>query len=122
MSLFFRYNLFGIIWSLLIMLVSLLPQGTSSSNYGSGTDKFIHLVMYAVLSLLLVVGFQKQSLNTYLKFNAIKIALIASNIYGILIELLQLFTTARTFEIHDVLANSGGTLIGVAIFWILYKL
>lgn len=123
MALFFRYNLFGIIWSLLIMMVSLLPEeATSVSNYGAGTDKFVHIVMYAVLCLLLVVGFMKQSHNTILKFNAIKLALITSNLYGLLMELSQLLSPNRTFEWEDVLANSGGTVIGIAIFWILYKL
>lgn len=122
MALFLRYNLFGIVWSLLIMLISLLPQSSSISNYGEGTDKIIHVFMYAVLSLLLIVGFKKQSHNTQLKFNAIKLALIASNVYGLLIELMQMLSPGRTFETQDVLANSGGTLIGLAIFWILYKL
>lgn len=100
----------------------MLPQSSSISNYGEGTDKIIHVFMYAVLSLLLIVGFKKQSHNTQLKFNAIKLALIASNVYGLLIELMQMLSPGRTFETQDVLANSGGTLIGLAIFWILYKL
>lgn len=122
MSLFFRYNLFGIIWSLMIMLLSLLPQSGSASNYGQGTDKVIHIFMYAILCLLFIVGFKKQSHNMVLKFNAIKLALITSNLYGLLIELLQMLSPDRTFEVHDVLANSGGTIIGLTIFWILYKL
>jgi glycopeptide antibiotics resistance protein len=50
------------------------------------------------------------------------IVLIASIGYGILIEICQgVFTTTRTPDILDVLANSLGATVGLIIFLLLNK-
>lgn len=120
---FLRYNFYTIIWGILILVVTLSPSsGNFSDIYGIYYDKVIHCLLFIGFTLLMIIGFHKQQTFTWLRFNAIKGALIVANIFGLLVELGQFFVPLRTVEWQDMLANSSGTIIGLLMFLIIYKL
>jgi hypothetical protein len=82
------------------LVVSLMPPVLDDS--GANTDKLVHLAGYAVLM------FWWAQLVTEQRW---KLA-VAVEVFGIAIELLQGFTPDRQPDLLDVLANSGGVLLG----------
>lgn len=95
------------------MSLSSVPKLGSSFD-----DKIYHFGAYAVL-IVLWYNFFKQ---TSLKHKVLVSAVIAV-MYGIIIEVCQgAFTTYRTEDIADVLANSLGVLGGIIFIVISRKL
>lgn len=122
---FFRYNLFAIIWIFLILLLGLSPgdamPDTDVWDFLS-FDKIAHFFVFAVLSFLLIVGFTKQYSFKFLRYNAQTLAVVFSVLYGLLIELGQSVIPDRSLEYADLLANTIGALSGWVIFYLIYKL
>lgn len=118
-----RYNFFTILWGILILIFTLSPGGAHTVEiYGSDVDKTAHGLLFCVFSTLLTIGLSKQYTYTYVRFNAIKVSFIVSNLYGLLVECGQLLVPQRGFEFWDLLANLIGILVGLFIFFIVYKL
>jgi VanZ family protein len=81
-------------------------------------DKLVHCFLFFVLCYLLVRGKTKQQGNPSLSTKAILLILSVALLYGIIIELLQHYCTAkRTGDIWDVVADIFGGGIGL---WIAY--
>lgn len=103
---------FAISWTIVITFLSLV---TLDSSIGSeikipNKDKMVHFVFYFLFVILW---------NFYVDFKifhpkkALVILLIAIG-YGILMEFFQaIFTTERTADVLDVLANSSGAIMGL---------
>ena len=71
-------------------------------------DKMAHFVFY-----FLFVVLWSSAINPYSLKNGIKILIVAIS-YGILMEIFQkLFTTTRTADVLDALANSIGAIFGL---------
>ena len=121
---FWRYNLFGLLWLALILLLGLTP-GKSMPEADIWVilsfDKAAHFFVFAVFTLLLIIGFLKQYQYLYLRFHAQKLAVAISIIMGVLIELIQAFIPERSLEYMDLVANSLGALIGFGCFYLVYK-
>jgi VanZ family protein len=121
---FFRYNLFAILWVLLILLLGLSP-GDAMPNTDVwdflSFDKVAHFFVFSVLCLLLIIGFTKQYSFKFIKYNSQKIAVSFSVLYGLLIELGQSLVPGRGLEYADLLANTIGAITGWLIFYLIYK-
>lgn len=119
---FLKYNYAGITWAALILVFCGLP----GSQLRSGSelihaDKVIHVILFCVLQLLLTIGFIKQHAVEPLRKQAVWKALLIGTCYGATIEVLQsLVFIDRTIEVGDLLANAGGSLLGVAFFYFIY--
>lgn len=119
---FLRHNVSGILWAILILLLSGLP----SSEFPVAPpfkyfDKAVHFFLYAQFSLFLIIGFIKQFQYNKLRQRAIGYAFLISFLYGILMEILQNFVfKGRSIELMDILANFSGTIFGILIFFIIY--
>jgi VanZ family protein len=114
------YFLLALLWTCLVTVLSLI---TISSDVGrtikiENKDKFVHFVFYFVFVILWF-----QFVKSYKLTNKTKLIVLFSAIgYGILMEICQgLFTTTRTADILDVLANSLGATVGLIIFLLLNK-
>jgi VanZ family protein len=121
---FFRYNLFGILWALIVLMLILMPgNNMPDTNIWSFLtfDKFAHFFVFALLVFLLIIGFAKQYTYTWLKFNAVKSALIAGISYSLLLEIGQALVPDRTFDLADMLANIIGCFLGSIVFYFVYK-
>lgn len=122
---FIRYNLFGIIWFLLILLLGLTPgESMPSTNVWDflSFDKIAHFFVFAVLTFLFILGFSKQYTFLFFRYNAVYLAISIAMIYGIIIEIGQTFIPERGLEFADMLANSIGVFAGWFVFYLIYKI
>ncbi|EMR04548.1 VanZ family protein [Cesiribacter andamanensis] len=124
---FLRYNLFTLCWILLILLLTLAPGSAipvTSLWWAEliSIDKVVHFLIFAVLVLLMIVGFTKQYTYAFVRKHAVPLALAVSIGYGILIEVLQMSIPGRYLEFMDLVANSIGCFLGYGIFYLVYKL
>ncbi|WP_298119244.1 VanZ family protein [Flavobacterium sp.] len=106
------FLLLATLWTIVITVLSLI---TFDSSIGSeikipNKDKMVHFVFYFLFVILW---------NLYIDFKmfhpkkAIVILFTAIG-YGVLMEIFQgIFTTERTADAIDVLANSTGAIIGL---------
>jgi len=112
-------NKLGIIWSLVIVGVCLIPgKNLPETSFldGLGIDKIIHAFFYLVLILLVTRGLLKPSNYSFSRNKAIVVAFLYCAFFGIGIEFMQsAFVASRTGDVFDVLANNIGAFIGVLI-------
>jgi VanZ family protein len=125
LQMFNKYNLLGMLWAMLIMLLCGLPGNSLPSLHFWSflpIDKMVHFTLYTVLIVLLVHGFRKQTNNVVLSKNAYLIAISFGILYGILIEFLQATVfVGRGAEFKDVLANTAGCFMGAYLINIYLK-
>ena len=88
-------------WTAAIWIGSLIPMSAPSIENG---DKFQHLIGYSVLALLAQLIWKQPA----------KVWLFAS-LMGVAIEFAQALTPYRSFDTHDMLANSLGAVLGVLL-------
>lgn len=113
---------------ILIALVICYGSLASSSNLNKvnflafkNIDKLIHFLMYAALSLLFFIAFKKNS--QFKRKEQIIITLMLVISYGLIMEVFQFyFTNDRSAELMDAFANILGSLFGLLIVPIFYKL
>ena len=84
-------------------------------------DKLAHFAIFAILTVLWIIGLTKQYTYMSLRFNAEKVAVIGSIAVSLLMELFQAFIPGRTFEYYDMLANTLGVFLGLGSFYLVYK-
>lgn len=122
---FLRYNLFGIIWFLLILLLGLTPgESMPLTNVWDflNFDKIAHFGVFGILCFLLILGFSKQYTFLFIRYNAVLLAIGFSFVYSLAIELFQTLIPDRGLEFGDILANSLGVLVGWFVFYLIYKI
>lgn len=121
---FFRYNKNGILWAILIFILSATPGSDMPPTYlwgFIGFDKITHAFFYTILVVLWITGFIRQHSFPSLRFRAVMYAVTFSILYGILIEILQhFFFHEREGDLLDVAADATGCAIGALILYIIY--
>lgn len=122
---FLRHNILWILWSIFIVGLCLTPGKEIPSfewNQLLSLDKIAHVFVYALLSILMLTGFNKQFLFKKIRENAIYIVLVYSLVLGVSLEMIQHhFIADRTFEWTDIIANIIGTFAGGYTFFLIYK-
>lgn len=118
---FWKHNTLGIAWAVFILILCGLPGDQFEKSKLEHADKVVHIVLFAVLFMLLSVGFIKQRTFRYLRERTLVKVFIATMVYGIIIEFLQgtLFVN-RYIELSDMLFNGLGSLIGAGLFLSIY--
>ncbi|GGD46321.1 VanZ family protein [Muriicola marianensis] len=122
-----KRNLFGIAfitWMVFITVLSLVSfdDDTSLDLEIPYFDKIVHFTFYFIAAVLgglfLLSSKQKVKANKQL-FLKFLFGLIG---YGIIIEVFQgSFTTYRSAELLDILANSVGAIIGILLIRVVYR-
>lgn len=122
---FFRYNLFNILWALCLLLLTLMP-GKDMPDLDLwwliGFDKAAHFFFFSVLMVLTIIGFRKQYQFISLRTHAERGALLACVGFGASIEVIQSMIPGRSVEYEDIIANILGCLLGYGIYYLIYKL
>jgi glycopeptide antibiotics resistance protein len=120
---FLRHNFFWVIWTVIILFLSLTPGNEIPEISWEiiPFDLVVHLSVFSVLSHSMLVGFNKQSDFSFLKKRATIIVVIVSIALGFLLELMQIAVEGRFFDVKDIIANVFGVLLGVLAFKIVYK-
>ena len=109
-------------WGVVILLLTMTP-GSAIPDYTVLTyDKLGHAFFFGVLVFLLTPGLKTQGRYEGLKKSAIVVSLLLANLYGFIIEYVQSFIPERSMDYYDALANSTGTLFGIAAFFLCNKL
>jgi VanZ family protein len=115
-----KYYLPAFLWAIVILILTMMPgKYIPPVNIWDLTniDKLAHLFVFAVLMVLLLYGFQKQTQFNPLPFRMLLIAFFICVSYGLLIEGMQgTLLTDRHFELYDALANAIGCIIGGFLF------
>lgn len=106
----------AIIWTGIILFFCLENAKNIPQIDIQNIDKVIHAFFHFVFTTLWFL-FLKKKLNSSNSFKPLALAFVFSFFLGIVIELMQqFFTTTRTADVFDVLANlSGATLAIIAI-------
>ena len=114
-----RKHLFPVIWLVFIIYASLTPSNDLPKLlFFPYFDKFIHLGIYFVFSILLIPSIlsNKQYFKSYFLSGIISI------LTGILFEFLQYYLgNGRTASPMDALANSLGTIVGILFYMFFIK-
>jgi VanZ family protein len=106
------YLLIAVVYTLIILTLSLLPLGRISVGGFNPTDKMLHGFAYFILALLWLLYYliKKSGVRNY-KWGFFNISALVI-VFGMLIEVLQgALTSYRQPDWADVLANSIGVLI-----------
>jgi VanZ family protein len=118
-----KYFIFLVIWLGVIFTLSLFSFKIDADPKLANEDKIAHLFFYFVLTILLIQFFKKEISIDLIHKNGLTLGIILAFTYGTIIEFLQwAFTTTRSAEWNDVLANSLGILIAVVFLKLLGKL
>jgi len=79
-------------------------------------DKLVHFTFYFVASVLGALSLKEYSSSSKIGMKVVWYLVLALIVYGILIEVLQSkFTTTRSGEILDFVANTIGVFAGIAV-------
>lgn len=106
-------------WATFIYVVSLAPiQNVKTLDLfmENGRDKLLHGTCYALFSLLILRGWQREKMPP---FGLHAFVWTLSVAFGTMIEILQGLTSYRTFEFEDIVADAVGALAGQAIWHLL---
>jgi VanZ family protein len=106
----------GILYTIIITVAFLLPKVAVINNTNVSIDKWVHFFIHFVLIILwLWIYFSFHKDGNVLK--SIIMLFLVCVVYGIIIEILQsVLTLNREADYYDVLANVGGSLLGILVF------
>jgi len=79
-------------------------------------DKWVHMVFYAVLSLLVLRGWQREKMPPIGLHGFVFLICV---VFGSMIEVHQIMTGYRSFELADILADAIGALMGQSLWHLL---
>ncbi len=111
---FIRYQLPVIVWMALIYFLSSRSFPDMPAMI-PGTDKVVHMAIYAILCALLHRAFRMQP-NARLASMSLFLALGVTLLYGISDEVHQYFVPERSSDIFDVLADLSGGFIYIVVY------
>lgn len=118
-----KYFILLIFWLGVIFTLSLFTFKVDADPKLANEDKFVHFFFYFVLTILLIQFFKKETSIDLVHKNWLTLSIILAFTYGTVIEFFQwAFTTNRSAEWNDVLANSIGIATSVLFLKILGKL
>ena len=109
-----KFIYFAIIITIAIICLSLLKLPNTNNSY-SNIDKIYHLVAYFFLAISWLISFYKQEKS--------KLFVVFSCIFfGIIIEYIQSnFTSYRTGDMLDIIANTIGVILALLSFNLIFK-
>ena len=106
-----------VLYTTIITIFLLVPISTGISTK-LPIDKLVHIVLNAALIFLWLAYFYKK--EALKEWYSLLVILFLAIVYGIIIEISQEhFTTSRTADVFDVVANIVGCLSGLFIFKLL---
>ena len=109
----------GIIYTLLITIVLLIPSTEIPRIKVSSIDKVAHVLIHGFLSLIWLWNCFSAD-KCHISVKNVFVVLFICFSYGVVIEAAQhWFTLTRSFDIFDIMANGFGSLLGLLSYWII---
>lgn len=110
----------AVFYTVILGALSLIKIPSITKTSISHSDKILHFIAYALLTLLWYIALsakQKKKIK-----NAIYHAALFSVVFGIIIEVLQnVITKTRVADYYDVLANFSGVVLTVVLVLVYLK-
>lgn len=111
----------GLIWTLLIAVLTLMP-----GNYiprvltfldWLSPDKILHLILFGVYAFILAEGLSRQDKQSIIGKHPVLTSLMIGIVFAIFTEVMQKFVIpGRHGNIYDMLADLLGSILGIAIW------
>lgn len=119
---FLRHNLLWILWTGIILVLSLTPgDEVPEFNWDFVPfDVLVHVFMYGFLTFSMLSGFFKQRDYVLLIKKAYPIALIGVVFLSTILEVAQLLVPGRFFDVKDLISNVFGVVLGYGFFKAVY--
>jgi len=95
------------LYSVLILVISVLPVKEIKILEKSGADKLIHFCLYLILALIVIHSLIK-SFHPYIY------SFLYCLCWGTFVEAVQYLVPYRTFEVRDLFFNSLGSIVGLS--------
>ncbi|SKC82372.1 VanZ family protein [Ohtaekwangia koreensis] len=111
-----RYTWPALVWSFIILVVTLIPGKTLPKVGFFQIDKVVHFFIFGTLMLLSSYALKKTCDYTGRPAKVLLITTLYSTAFGIMIEFLQQFVPGRGPSIADVVANTIGVGLGYLAF------
>ena len=109
-----------IIWTILMLTLSSMPDFKAPEGFPKYSDKIVHLFEYGIWAILFLLMLkQEDRINKLL--GAFIAVLICGGILGVLDEIHQSFISGRSMDKYDFLADVIGMTFAIIIFLIFYK-
>jgi VanZ family protein len=119
---FLRYNLFTIIWAVVIFLLILTPgEKMPELEDVFSFDKIAHTGVFCILAFLMIIGFSKQSRYPKLRAYPVGYSIMIAGVYASVLELGQAIIPGRDANLYDLAFNFLGVILGYSLFLIIYK-
>lgn len=120
---FFTKHWKSLVWATIILILCGLPGDEVNKVKFIDIpylDKFVHLSLYLVFTLLLISDINSKRKNYDISVKKIAIAAFIAIVYGIVIEILQKYLFVnRGAEIWDFVANTIGVVIAIFCYrWV----
>ena len=115
----FRYKSVAVTWFIVMCILFFLPgSDLPQANWLDAIyfDKWVHIGLFAMLTFLWRSAFDLD-LNHYNW-----IILFTAILYGLSVEFIQRYWIPnRSFDLFDLLADTVGSIIGLAVWSVVYK-
>jgi len=113
------YLWLALIWTCIVTILSLATIGDVGSSIPiENKDKYVHFTFYFIFVVVWFLFANRTKIRKKIKW----IVLFSAIGYGILMEICQgLFTSTRSPDIMDVLANSLGAITGLLFISLILK-
>jgi VanZ family protein len=99
--------------SAILILIAVLMPGQNVPQVGvPGIDKIIHFSMFGVLTLCFYFEYSRHQKKLPRFFNTV----LMIGAFGLLTEVMQLFTDSRSFDMRDLAVDLAGILIVSSVF------
>ena len=119
---FLKYNIWGILWVLLILVACSTPGEQLPPAPFFNFDKLVHFFFYGMLQFLFLRGFLLQHQWKWLRKHYIATSMVVSSLYGIWIELMQGYAWRnRSLDINDMVANVVGVILATIIWAFVFR-
>jgi len=120
---FLFYNLPGIIWGIIILLLLGMPGDKLPGIYFLNIpyfDKIVHVFLFLIFVFLLKYGYTKQHSFKILKQYSFILSLSTGILYGGLTEIFQgSIFQSRTSDLFDFTADVAGCFSGLLLWYLI---
>jgi len=100
----------GVVWFVVVVRLALLDTQRTLPGLDENSDEFAHLIAFAGLSALLFVALDRPRRT----FAVAVVVLVATALLGLVVEVAQVGTDNRNFELSDLAFDLIGAWLGLA--------
>ncbi len=113
-------------WAVIVLVFTIIPGSYIPEVQDIWSllqwDKLVHIFMFSVFSMLLINDLRKQKKFSLLQNNSVVFSLLFGTIFGLFTEMLQMIAIIqRNSNIYDVIADFVGCIIGIPLFYGVFK-